>query len=260
MPEGDTIHNAVRRISAVVPPGTVPDSIETPHPRFGRDRWVQRLEGRAIKSIDAHGKHLFIHFEGGLVIHSHLRMTGAWHVYRDGDRWRRAPRRAWLTIKRGDRTVVQFDGPVLELMTELRRRSDRHLAQLGPDVLAPAFDPAAVVARLRRDHQGRELGDALLDQRNVAGLGNIWKSESCFGASISPWRRLTDVSDQELTAVLENARPRMQVSAETGSHERDIWVYNRTGRPCKRCGSDRVRERRQGDENRMTYWCPTCQS
>src|SRR5436190_3735024 len=130
MPEGDTIHYNANRIRPVLA-GHVPDELETPHPRFTRDRWPERLEGRAVRSVDTHGKHLFLRFEGGLTIHSHLRMTGSWRVFADGQRWARSPRSAWLVIRRGDGTVVQFNGPVLELMTDSRTRFDQRIASLG---------------------------------------------------------------------------------------------------------------------------------
>src|ERR671914_2828560 len=107
MPEGDTIHYAANRIRPVLE-GHVPDELATPHPRFARDRWAERLAGRAVRSVDAHGKHLFLRFEGGLTIHSHLRMTGAWGTYERGERWRRSPRRAWLVLRRGEDQGVQF--------------------------------------------------------------------------------------------------------------------------------------------------------
>ena len=130
--------------------------------------------------MDALGKHLFLRFEGDLTLHSHLRMGGAWSVYRRGQRWRRSPRRAWLVIRTPEHEVVQFDGPVLELMTDSRTRFDRLLANLGPDVLAEEFDEAKFLRRLREDDQTRGIADALLDQRNVAGIGNLWKAEACF--------------------------------------------------------------------------------
>src|SRR3954451_17973824 len=183
VPEGDTIHYAANRIRPVLA-GQVPDAIETPHPRFGRDRWPERLQGRAVTSVDAHGKHLFLRFEGGLVIHSHLRMTGKWRV-RDTD-WP-IPRNTWLAIARGERVVAQLNGPVLELMTESRTRFDRRLAMLGPDILAPELDEKEFLTRLRADDQTRAIGDALLDQRTIAGIGNLWKAEACFDAAIDPW-------------------------------------------------------------------------
>ncbi|MCU0257624.1 MAG: hypothetical protein MUC84_04710 [Solirubrobacteraceae bacterium] len=257
MPEGDTIHHAARRVGAVLT-GTVPDAIRTPHPRFARDRWPERLAGRAVTSVDAHGKHLFLRFEGDLAIHSHLRMTGSWGTYRRGQRWRRSPRRAWLVIERGEHEVVEFDGPVLELLTDARTRFDQRLAGLGPDVLAPVLDEARILRRLREDDPTRPIGDALLDQRTVAGIGNIWKSEGCWEGRVDPFRAAGRVSDDEVLAILRGARPRMQASARDGMRARDDRVYGRAGRPCRRCGEP-IAASRQGDDNRTTYWCPGCQ-
>src|SRR5689334_17845330 len=148
-----------------------------------------------------------IRFGGGLTIHSHLRMTGAWGVYGRGKRWHRGAHRAWLVIRTADHDVVQFDGPVLELMTDGRSRFDQRLARLGPDVLAAAFDGSRFLRRLRQDDPTRTLGDALLDQQNVAGIGNIWKSEGCWQAGIDPWRRLRAVSDDEALSIIEAVRP-----------------------------------------------------
>ena len=254
MPEGDTIRYAAKRIRAVLE-GCVPDEIATPHPRFGRDRWPERLAGRAVTSVDAHGKHLFLRFEGGLVIHSHLRMTGAWRVW---PRSRSVPGTAWLVIRRGEHAVVQLRGPVLELMTEGRTRFDQRLAGLGPDILAPEFDEAAFLRRLREDDPTRPIGDALLDQRTIAGIGNMWKAEGCFAAGIDPWRRTGDVSDEEALAIVRDVRPRMQRSATDGNQNAHRRVYARAGRPCPRCGTP-IRARGQGDGNRTTYWCPACQ-
>lgn len=245
-------------------------AIETPHPRHRHDRWPERLAGRAVRAVDAHGKHLFVRFEGDLTLHSHLRMGGKWGVYRTGERWRRSPRRAWLVIRTDEHTVVQFDGPVLELMTDSRTRFDQRLAALGPDVLHHDFDEAAFLRRLREDDPTRGIGDALLDQRTIAGFGNIWKSESCHLAGIDPWRRLRDVTDDEALAIVRTARPLMLRSAEDGGRIVTVdarpatrggsttHVYDRAGMPCHRCAT-LVRGRGQGDDNRTTYWCPSCQ-
>src|SRR5688500_19008454 len=188
MPEGDTVHHAANRIRPVLE-GHVPDQLSTPHPRFGRDRWPERLAGRAVRRVDAHGKHLFLRFEGGLTIHSHLRMTGSWRVLERDTQWPRSPRRAWLVIRRGRHEVIEFDGPVLELMTDSRTRFDRQLAGLGPDILAAdAFDEARFLRRLREDDPTRPVGDTLLDQSVVAGLGTVWRSEACWHARLDPWR------------------------------------------------------------------------
>ena len=257
MPEGDTIAWAANRIRPVLE-GQVPDAIETPHPRHTFDRWPERLGGRAVERVDTHGKHLFLRFEGGLVLHSHLRMSGAWGVYPRGKRWGRPPARAWLVLHAERHRVVQFDGPVLELLTEGRTRFDQRLAGLGPDVLAPEFDAHTFLIRLREDDPTRAIGDALLDQRTVAGIGNVWKAEGCWEAGVDPWRRVGEVSDAEALAIIEGMRPRMQLSATDGPRSIKPRVYRARGRPCPRCGT-LVRARGQGDDNRTTYWCPGCQ-
>ena len=256
MPEGDTIHYAARRIRPVLA-GHVPDEIATPHPRFGRDRWPERLAGRAVTSVDAHGKHLFLRFEGGLTVHSHLRMTGAWRVLRRGAQ----ASRVWLRIRRADTEVVQINGPVLELMTDSRTRLDQRIAGLGPDILAPEFDEARFLRRLREDDPTRPIGDALIDQRTVAGIGNLWKVEGCFTAGVDPWRATGRVSDEEALGLIEAIRPRMQLSAADGRQFRFKRVYGTAGRPCPRCGPESmIRSRGQWDDNRPTYWCPRCQT
>ncbi|HEY2637472.1 MAG TPA: DNA-formamidopyrimidine glycosylase family protein [Solirubrobacteraceae bacterium] len=257
MPEGDTIHWAAHRMRPVLVDG-VPDEIRTPHPRHALDRWPERLAGRAVTSVDAHGKHLFLRFAGDLTLHSHLRMTGTWGVYPDGRRWGRSPRRAWLHLRARGHDVVQFDGPVLELLTESRTRFDARLAALGPDILAEEFDEAAYLRRLRTDDPTRGIGDALLDQRILAGIGNLWKSEACWRAEIDPWRPVRDASDEEAVALVRAVRPLMQESARTGHQSRDRKVYARGGGPCPRCGTT-IRSRGQGDDNRITFWCPGCQ-
>jgi endonuclease VIII len=258
VPEGDTIAWAASRIRPVLE-GRVPDEIRTPHPRHALDRWPPRLAERAVTSVDTHGKHLFLRFEGDLVLHSHLGMTGMWGVYPPDRRWSRSPARAWIVLRSHGHEVVEFDGPLLELMTEGRTRFDQRLAGLGPDVLAPDFDAGSFLRRLRADDHTRAIGDALLDQRNLAGVGNIWKAEGCWEASIDPWRPVADVSDAEAIAIVEAMRPRMLRSAMDGPRTINARVYGRPGRPCPRCGM-RIAACGQGEANRTTYWCQGCQS
>ena len=257
MPEGDTIHAAANRVGAALV-GRAIVSIETPQQRHAMDRWPERLEGRAVRAVDAHGKHLFLRFDGDLTLHSHLRMGGMWGVYERGRRWSRSPRRAWLVIRTPEHEVVEFDGPVLELMTESRTRFDLRLAALGPDILAAELDEARFLTRLREDDPTRGIGDALLDQRNIAGIGNVWKSEGCFDAAIDPWRKVRDISDDKALAIARATRARMQDSVSRGGHIRGLQVYERSGRPCPRCKT-RIQARGQGEDNRTTYWCPECQ-
>ncbi len=256
MPEGDTIHYAAKRIRPFVV-GRVPE-LAHPHPRLRGERWPQKLAGRAVTRVDAHGKNLFVCFEGDLTIHSHLRMSGSWGTFAPGQRWRRARRRAWLVLRTDEGEVVQFDGPVLELMTASRVRLDRRLATLGPDILAPALDEPEFIRRLRSDDGTRPIGDALLDQRTIAGIGNLWKCEGCFAAAIDPWRPIATVSDDEALAIVRATRPGMRQSASDGMQDLHRVVYDRAGRPCPRCGAP-IRARGQGDGNRVTYWCEACQ-
>jgi endonuclease-8 len=164
---------------------------------------------------------------------------------------------------------VQFDGPVLELMTDGRTRFDQRLAALGPDLIQDGFDEAGYLRRLREYDPTRGIGEALLDQRVVAGIGNVWKNEGCFIAGVSPWRRVRDVTDREALEIVRGIRPLMQASAERGGrittfegdvrrNESRTWVHDRRGMPCRRCGA-RIRSRGQGDDNRTTFWCPECE-
>jgi endonuclease-8 len=258
VPEGDTIHHAAHRIGPILT-GRVPDAILAPQPRHAHEHWPQRLAGVAVSSVDAYGKHLFIRFENGLSFHSHLRMTGAWAVYRGRERWRRGPHRAWLRLAVGAVEVVEFDGPVLELRADARLRVDPRLAALGPDVIGERFDQESFLARLYGGDLRRSIGEALLDQRVLAGIGNVWKSEACFAAAVSPRRPVGQVSREQALAAAAFVRLHMTQSALLGSHLRPKAVYKRRGLPCPRCGA-MIRGEGQGEQNRSTYWCPGCQS
>jgi endonuclease-8 len=257
MPEGDTIHRAASQIAEAIE-GRVPEEILTPHPRHQMDGWPERLRGRTVYSVDAHGKHLFVRFDGGLTLHSHLRMTGMWGIYRRGERWRRMSGRAWLVLRSGDWEVVEFDGPVLELMGDTRARSDARFTTLGPDILGAQFEMDRFLARLRSTEPDRPFADALLDQRIVAGIGNLWKGELCFATAIDPWRPVSDVADGEASALIELGRRLMRRAVEEGHSARPRAVHRRAGLPCPRCGIP-IRARGQGENNRTTFWCPGCQ-
>jgi endonuclease VIII len=251
MAEGDTILRAARRIEVAI--GGEPLAVATPSPR-GRAAGLGRIDGRRLERAEARGKHLLLHF-GDLVLHSHLGMSGAWHVYDRGERWRKPRRSAWAVLAGDSREAAQFGGPTLRLLRADRLPRDPQLSRLGPDVLAPDFDPEAAAAAIRAD-PGRGLGDALLDQRLLAGIGNIFKSEACFAARVDPWRRVGDLSEEELRDVLLAARELMRSAVASGRQPHE--VYRRRG-PCPACGGP-VSARGQGDANRTTYWCPRCQS
>jgi len=243
MPEGDTLHRAARRLQVLVGERV---AVETPHPRAASMLAAERLDGRRLEAVEAVGKNLLLSFEGGLVLRSHLRMSGRWQVLERGAEKHGRP---WLVLSGAEREAVLWNGPVLELTARGTRR-------LGPDILADPPDFAGMLARLRAGHQGRELGDALLDQRLVAGIGNVWKAESLWRVELSPWLRLDQVSDDELERVLGEAARLMRTALDGGRGNRA--VYKRAGRPCPRCGTP-IRSRGQGDDNRTAYWCPGCQ-
>jgi endonuclease-8 len=243
MPEGDAIHRAARRLQVLVGQHL---EVETPHPRAAVKQVAPRLDGRRLENVEAIGKNLLLRFEGGLVLRSHLRMRGRWRVFpRDTP----ISGRPWLLLRGDEYVGAMFNGAVLEL--------DRGVAgRLGPDILAEPPDFDAILARLRHADRQRELGEALLDQRLVAGIGNLWKAESLWRARVSPWRRLAEVSDEELRTTLEEAHRLMRGRLEgTPGHAQ---VYRRKGRPCPRCGAA-IRSWPQGDDARMAYWCPECQ-
>jgi endonuclease-8 len=183
-------------------------------------------------------------------------MSGSWRIRREGRNWPRPPSRAWVVLATPAADAAQFGGSRLNLRTEAEIRRDPRLRSLGPDLLAAGFEPQDGVDALRRADQGTGLGDAFLDQRVVAGIGNVYKSEACFAARIDPWRALGDLSDDELAGVVVEAASLMRAGLETGRRPHD--VYRRARRPCVRCGQP-VRARGQGDANRTTYWCPGCQ-
>ena len=252
MAEGDTVLRAARRIEDALAGEAI--AVTAPNPR-GRAAGVQRLDGRVMRGARAYGKNLLLDF-GELVLHSHLGMSGSWDVYPRGARWRRPRASAWAVLRGPASEAVQWGGPKLRLLRAGQLSRDPVLARLGPDVLDPAFDPAAVAERMLAAAPDRQLGDALLDQGLVAGIGNIFKSEACFEARVDPWLTLAGLGDEDLRRTLEAAAALMGRAVREGRHPRR--VYRQAGRPCPRCSTP-VRSLGQGDANRTTYWCPGCQ-
>jgi endonuclease-8 len=219
---------------------------ESPHPRAQATRVAPRIDGRVLESVEAVGKNLLLRFEGGVVVRSHLRMSGRWRVEPRGRARSGLP---WLVL-RGERLEgVLWNGPVLAL-------DDRRVRGLGQDVLGAELDVEAAVARLR-GAADLFLGEALQSQRLVAGIGNMWMAEALWEIGVSPWVRVRDAGDATLTAAVASARRLMQESVVTGRPGRR--VYRRAGRPCRRCGTI-ARSLGQGDGNRTAYWCPGCQA
>ena len=221
---------------------------ESPNPRGLATGVAKAVDGRVLERVEAVGKNVLLHFDGGLVVRSHLRMNGRWRVRRRGDvPWRGSP---WLILRGSEWEATQWNGPVLGL-------GGGAVRALGPDLLADAADPVAIVARLRRVEQSRLVGDALVDQRIVAGIGNMWLAAALWHGQVSPWSRLVEVGDDELRHVLEWARDSMRAAVRGARPSRA--VYRRAGRGCPRCGEP-IRSRGLGDANRTAYWCPRCQA
>ena len=269
MPEGQVSHrNAIRFTAALVGHEVV--RVEAPEPRLAGQDLGRRLPGEIVTAAEAVGKHHLLRFASGRVLHSHLMMSGAWRLLPAG----RPPRRGglFLALWTDRHCAALYRCPTVRLL-EAGEPLPRALTAAGPDLLDPAVDPgAAAGARLARAEPGREVGDALMDQRIVSGIGNVYKSETCFLTGIDPWRAVGSLTAEEAAALGATASRLLALGVSDGgpirtwrppdapprSRER-TWVYGRGGRPCRRCGT-RVRSRGQGDANRTTYWCPTCQS
>jgi endonuclease-8 len=245
MPEGDSIHGVARRLQPLVGEKL---EVETPHPRARVTGVASRLDGRRLLGVEAVGKNLLLRFEDGLVLRSHLRMKGGWQVLeRNGTTTRRGM--PWLVLRGEKAEAILWHGPVLEL-------DDTSVRRLGPDILAEPPDLEEMVKRMRAAGQSLAIGEAVLDQRLVAGIGNMWRAEALWRAQVSPWTRLGDLSDAELRSVLTEAAQLMRRSLDSGLRQRA--VYRQAGRPCPRCGTP-ITSRGQGEANRIAYWCPTCQ-
>jgi endonuclease-8 len=244
VPEGDAVHRVARRLQVLVGDEV---EVETPHPRAAVKQLAPLLDGRRLEGVDAVGKNLLLRFEGGIVVRSHMRMKGRWRVLpRDAEIFGTP----WLVLRGAEHVGVLSGGSVLELDRGVARR-------VGPDILADPPDFDAMLRNLRLEDQSREVGDALLDQRLIGGIGNVWKVESLWAVKVSPWRALGNVADEDLQRVLGEAH-RLMKSRLDGVRVRARAVYRRKGRPCRRCGAV-IRSWPQGDGARMAYWCPTCQ-
>ena len=247
MPEGDTLFRTAATLQRWLAGREVTDATTAAAP----------MVGHAVTKVEANGKHLLMRFDSGHVLHTHLRMTGSWHVYSAGERWQRPASQAKVTVTCGERVAVCFNAPVVELLPPGAEANHPSLSGLGPDVLARPFNVDEIRRRARHQPPDTPLGELLLDQLVVAGIGNIWRCEALFLEGRSPWAPLSSVKDEELDALVSAAARIMSESAYSSGRPRR-WVYRRTGRPCRRCGTP-IQSRRQGEQARTAYWCPTCQ-
>jgi endonuclease VIII len=268
VPEGQVSHrNALRFGRALA--GVPLVRVEAPEPRLAGQRIPERLAGDRVSAAEAVGKHHLLRFASGRVLHSHLMMHGVWRLLPAS----RAPRPGglFLALWTEDHAAALDRCPRVRLL-EPGERLPRDLAAAGPDLLGGEVDPGAAAARaLARLEPTRQVGEALLDQRVVAGVGNVYKSETCFLARIDPWRPVGSLRPDEAAALGATAARLMAADVRSGGPIRTYrpagsprprertWVYGRRGRPCRRCGA-LIRARGQGDANRTTYWCPGCQA
>jgi endonuclease VIII len=267
VPEGDTIFRAARSLDRILT-GRRLTGFElrgAAAARGGPRR--QPLPGELVTSVRAQGKHLLIAFDGGLTLHTHMQMTGSWHAYRPGERWKKSPAAARVVIEVAEAeqpdvpvaVAVCFSAPVVELIEE--PEAHPRLAALGPDLCRPDADLGEAVARLGRLPSTTEIGNALLDQRVASGVGNVYKSEVLFACGVDPFAAVGTLAGPLRLRLFETAARLLRANLDTSGRttvDGGLAVYGRAGRPCRRCGTT-IRTHRQGEAARSTYWCPACQ-
>jgi endonuclease-8 len=252
MPEGDTILRTARTLERALS-GKRVVKFESVYPQLD-SRLEAPLVGQTVARVYANGKHLLIDFSGGQTLRTHMRMNGSWHIYRRGEKWQRPHRDMRIVLATDDYEAVAFLVPEAEVVKNVARH-DR-LRALGPDILGDDFDLAEARRRLRAKPE-EEIGNVLLNQRVIAGIGNIYKSESLFLAGVLPFHRVDELTDAQLDAIVESARTLMRASVAATTDVRR-WVYERPGRLCRRCRT-LIEFQKQGLDARGTYWCPSCQ-
>jgi endonuclease-8 len=272
MPEGDTIFRAARTLHRALA-GKAIVRFESAFPALNRIDHDHPLAGRTVESVSSRGKHLLMALSGDLVLRTHMRMNGSWHIYRPGERWRRPERDMRVLVAAADIIAVGFNIPVAEFLSRADLARHAQLARLGPDLAAEDFDREEALRRLRA-LAGAPIADALLDQRAVAGIGNVLKSEVLFVSGVDPFAAVRQLSDETMARIVDEGRRLMKMNVlertatlsaavgrrTTGSLNpfEKLWVYGRGGRPCRKCGTP-IQSRHTGTDARLTYWCPTCQ-
>lgn len=270
MPEGDTIHRAAATLGRALTGDRV-TKFESVFPQINRVDEDEPLAGRTVESVAAVGKHLLIRFSGNLTIRTHMRMNGSWHIYRQGERWRRSARSARIVLETDHYVAVGFTIPVAEALPTDDELRNHELRRLGQDLLRDEFDVDQAIERFRR-HASSRIDDAMLDQTIMAGVGNVYKSEVLFLVGVDPARDVGSIDDPTLVRLVTTSRELLGRNvAENSSHAGErrttslmnpaagLWVYGRAARPCRRCGTP-VRRGLTGRNPRISYWCPTCQS
>ncbi len=274
MPEGDTIFRSARTLDRALA-GKIITRFETGYARLASVDDDKQLAGRTVERVESRGKWLLMFFSGDLILVTHMRMNGSWHLYRAGERWRRPRRDMRIAIETADWTAVAFTVPVAEFHSAASLLRKTMIPALGPDLLQPQFDAAQAISGIRR-HGDQEIAEVLLNQRVLAGIGNVYKSEICFMCSVNPFRQAGTLKQTELEQLVHTARKFLTANVaeqadgqiatyaglrrtrNTADHSARLWVYGRAGESCRRCGHP-IEMRKQGSAARTTFWCPVCQ-
>ncbi len=278
MPEGDTIYRSARAMQKAIGGGVV-TGFDTGLAKLASINDDTPLVGRTIDKVTSHGKWLLIYFSGDLILVTHMLMSGTWHLYRTGEKWWMKRDRMRAVIQTADWQAVAFNVPVAEFYTARTLERDSQIPKLGPDILSSGFTVASGVERLRQyglANPDAEIGVVLLNQRVLAGLGNVYKSEVPFTAGVNPFRAMKTLTPKELDVMADISQRYMKANVLDGSgdgiitysgnrrttrannREERLWVYGRQGQECRRCGA-KIMMRKQGEQARSTYWCPECQ-
>lgn len=274
MPEGDTIFRSARTLHRALA-GAAVSGFETAYALLASAHDNTPVTGRVIEKVESRGKWLLIYFSGDLILATHMLMSGSWHIYRRGERWQKGRAHMRVAIQTEKFEAVAFDVPVAQFHTARSIAKHLSISHLGPDLAGAEFASEDARARLRAQ-ASEEIGNVLLDQRVIAGIGNVFKSEICFVCGIHPFRTVASLSDAEIDAMLEQSHRLMQANVRehaprgivtyTGPRRTTrandpaarLWVYRRQGKECRRCGAT-ILMRRQGPGARSSYWCPECQ-
>jgi endonuclease VIII len=274
MPEGDTIFRAARTLHRALAGQTV-THFESVFPMLTRVHDDTPVTGRTVESVRSSGKHLLMAFSGDLTLRTHMRMNGSWHIYRPGERWQRPRQDMRILVATAAYVAVGFSIPVAEWLRGRELRRSKDLTSLGPDLLADEFDDAEAFRRVRA-RSSEPIAEVLLNQRVLAGIGNVYKSEVLFAGGVHPFATVGELSDQQISTLLATARKFLRANVTEGlaamttymgfrrTTRRDdpsarLWVYGRAGEPCRRCDTPILIDKR-GNNARLTYWCPRCQA
>lgn len=275
MPEGDTIFRTARSMGRALI-GKPITGFRSNYPLLTRFHDDTPITGQTVNDVESRGKWLLIHFSGGATLATHMLMNGSWHLYPRGERWRKPARDMRIVLENPDYQAVAFTVPVARIYTAQALAREKRIPPPGSDVLNPDFDPASATIRIRAC-AGEEIGDVLLHQHVLAGVGNVFKSEVCFVERVNPFCLVAALTEQQIDALVGTARRlvaanvledsgnmivtyrgQQRRTTHSNSPQDSLWVYGRSGEPCRKCGTP-IRHRLQGPDARVTFWCPVCQ-